>query len=161
MLAHLRVSAAGLTIAGALLLPVQASASRTDPSFARVGAYQITPNPIAATGSLPPGQKVNLTLTALDTIGRPDPFAYVWIALVGQWPDGHNNPTPFGTLTVNATRVGTNGNRDKYQVDRHGQLTMTFAAGSPYKPGFQDGVLATRLGGGGQPCACAVDWYTY
>ena len=71
-------------------------------------------------------------------------------------------PSPLQPASaVNAPVRGTNNDEHKYQVNRHGQLTMLYTAGSAPKPRYQDSVVATRFGGGGSPCPCTFDSYTY
>jgi hypothetical protein len=150
-----------IVVAAAALSPARASAAPATPAFAPVGAYTIAPSPIAPNSSLSTGQSVALTLTVLSTAGTADPYAYVWLKVISFWPDGHFDPATIGDLLVNAPIRGTNGIANKYQVDRHGQLTMVYTAGSAPKPRYQDSVVATRFGGGGSPCPCTFDSYTY
>ena len=156
-------AAVGATVAATALVPQVASAA---PRFATVGTITITPNPVAAEGSLHPGQAVKLTVTAFDTSGAPDPFAYVWVQ-VGWYVEGVNPkyPGPTGALTVAAQCLATvqlgslNQFACKYQVNKLGQLAMSYTAGSPRHPAYAkeywDYIYASRFSDPGHPLGSA------
>ncbi len=134
--------------ATALAPQVVAAAPRT---IAPVGSYTITPNPVAAPGSLQPGQAVHLTVTAFSTSGVPDRFAYVWIQewwFVGCAPCAG----PTGKLTVASTcvkRVPVGATFTcKYQMNKLGQLALTYTAVKPpasYGNDYEDIIYASRF----------------
>lgn len=126
------VIAAGIaaTMTVAALGPKVASASS---GFATVGKYTITPNPVAAPGSLQPGQVVHMTVTAFNTSGARDAFAYVWVVcdLCNSGPTGKLTVAstclqraPFGLPQYHMVTC-------KYQVNMLGQLAMTYTALKP------------------------------
>ncbi len=146
-------AAVGGTMATSALAPqVVAASPRT---IAPVGSYTITPNPVAAPGSLHPGHAVHLTVTAFSTSGVPDKFAYVWIAeswFVGCAPCAG----PTGTLTVGSTCVKQvpfgapefHQFTCKYQVNKLGRLALTYTAVKPpasYGNNYEDDIYASRF----------------
>jgi hypothetical protein len=142
-------AAIGGTMAASALAPeVVAAAPLT---IAPVGSYTITPNPVAAPGSLQPGQAVHLTVTAFSTSGVPDKFAYVWIQewwFVGCAPCAG----PTGTLTVASTclkRVTVGATFTcKYQMNKLGKLALTYTAVKPpasYGNDYEDIIYASRF----------------
>ena len=148
-------AAVGATVAATALAPQVASAA---PRFASVGSVTITPNPVAVEGALHTGQAVQLTVTAFDTSGAPDPFAYVWVQV--WWVVegvGPKDVGPTGRLTTASpclakVQVGSANLHQfgcKYQVNKLGQLTVTYTAGSPRHPAyaedFEDYIYASRF----------------
>jgi hypothetical protein len=148
-------AAAGAAMAATALAPQIASAA---PAFATVGSVSITPNPVAPEGSLHAGQAVELTVTASTTSGAPDPFAYVWVQ-VGWVVEGVGPKAVglTGTLTTSSpclakVQVGLAKFHQfgcKYQVNKVGQLAMTYTAGSPlhaaYAQDYEDYIYASRF----------------
>jgi hypothetical protein len=123
--------------------------------------YSITPNPIAAHGSLSPTAPVTLTLTAHVSGGAVAPNAIVWLNVVGWDKTGHWLRTPFATLTVHSTLLNTHNFGSpvyEYRVNSAGQLTMTFVAGSPGIRSGEAGVFAevtgSNLRGAAAPAGC-------
>jgi hypothetical protein len=125
-------------------------------TIAPVGSYRITPNPVAAPGSLKPGQAVHLTVTALSTSGVPDKFAYVWSAEGWVVGCGQGCAGPTGTLTVAATCVKRapfgapkfHQFTCKYQVNKLGQVAVTYKAVAPpasYGKNYEDDIYASRF----------------
>lgn len=142
----------GATMAATALAPQVASAA---PRFATVGSVSITPNPVAVEGALHAGQAVKLTVREFTTSGTPDPFAYVWVqvwwAVEGVGP---KDVGPTGALTTASpclakVQLGHDQFGCKYQVNKLGQLAMTYTAGSPRHPAyafaFDDYIYASRF----------------
>jgi len=137
----------GIAIAIAILAaPVVEAQASTSVAAA---SYTITPNPIAAPGSLSPTAAVTLTLTARLSSGAADPNAIVWLNVVAWNHNGHWLRYPYATLTVHSTLLNTHyfGRPVyEYRVNSSGQLTMTFTAGNPGRVGGEAGVFAESKG---------------
>jgi hypothetical protein len=149
-------------MAATALAPQVASAA---PGFATVGSYTVTPRPtLAPQGTLTPGEKVPLTVTAYSTTGAVDPFAYVWVELL--W---YNDNNPVGHLTTTSPCLvreapGPGEPIDcKYQVNKQGQLHMTYVAGTaPNLYGDEDQVHISRyVNGSVQGAPWTYTYYLY
>lgn len=151
--ALIAVAAAAAAMAATAVAPQLVSAAS---GFATVGSVSITPNPVAPEGALHVGQAVTLTVTEFSTSGAPDPFAYVWVRI--WWVVEGVGPTavgPTGTLTAASpclakAPVGLAKYHQfacKYQLNRVGQLSLTYTAGSPlhlaYADDYEDYIYAS------------------
>jgi hypothetical protein len=153
----------GLALVGAVmttpLIEVQASTG------VRAASYSFSPNPIAATGTLPAGQSVNITLTARTSTGAPAPNGWVKIELIQARPNGRivANGFGIGTLNVHSTclRPSGNGQSCGYKTNAQGQITMTYTAAAPPPPQGNSDAWSDLVRAWSSSVALTADTYTY
>jgi hypothetical protein len=111
--------------------------------FSPVAAYQISPSPIAAAGTLTPGATVQITITALDNSSTPHPVpdAFIDISLSSTAPGG-------GTATAvnnfsGFTKARVNNFPNRFGADNtNGQVVVTYTAASPLPAAGTDTITA-------------------
>ncbi len=95
------------------------SAKRTDSySFGTLGSITFSPSPIAAAGSLTPGQTVAVTLEAKDVGGNPVAGQALFLTFV---PGANGGTAMFGTRALSATPI-------QIKTDSAGQVVIQYAA---------------------------------
>ncbi|MCX6020964.1 MAG: hypothetical protein NTZ05_04385 [Chloroflexi bacterium] len=128
----------------------------TDPTVEAFAVYgfgprfEFAPSPVAAAGSLPPGQTVRVTLTTRDASGAPLPgaTAYLWISRAAA---GGGSAAVAGTPLSDAPQRFTAGSDGQFVVDYT-------APGDPASVG-RDLIFAQNSGE--RPGVVAAAWYDF
>jgi hypothetical protein len=115
----------------------------------RVRAYAFSPSPIAAAGSLQPGQSVAVTLTAEDAAGNPVPTSIVYLAFA-QGKGG-------GTAWVGGTALSTT--PQPFLTDASGHVAITYTAPATIAYGTADTLTAADAAS--QPAVSGTDAYAF
>jgi hypothetical protein len=156
-------SIVGLSLAGAVMttptIQVQASTG------VRAASYSFSPSPIAATGTLPAGHSVTITLTARTSTGAPAPDGWVKIELIQARPNGQivRNGYGLGTLDVHSPclRPSGNGQSCGYKTNAQGQITMTYTAAAPPPPQGNSDAWSDLVRAWSSSSNLTTDAYTY
>ena len=120
-------------------------------STAKITGLRWDPSPIAAAGTLAPGDKVTIHLAALAAGGAPVPSASVQIAL-----------TQAAGSDATVSAKGCTGNDTgllRCQTDSTGHVTLTYTSARNLHPGGSDTLQATTSPSPGS--ATATDTYAY
>jgi hypothetical protein len=156
------VGGSGCPVEGRDVITAQDSASsptvtKTDSySFSRVASYSFTPNPIAASGSLAPGDTVSLTVTALDATGTPVANATIYLSIISSAsPSGTAKATDQSSM-VTKTLTST---PKTFFADSNGSVPITYTAPNPLPAGGADTITAQDRGS--SPTTSASDSYTF
>jgi hypothetical protein len=122
------------------------SASATDTYNYTSPVYTFSPSPIAATGTLAPGAKQNVTLALTDTSGAPRPNDYAYLSFT---------PTANGgSAAANSTPLTST--PQPFQADGQGKISITYSVPLTLPGGGTDVIKATNGG-----LAVATDSYTF
>ena len=114
-----------------------------------VSSIAVSPNPVAAAGSLAADQAVNLTVTAKNASGAAVPNATVYLSFTAA--------TGGGTAEVGTTPLSTT--TQAFTTNAAGQVTVTYTAPTaPPAAGTDTLTVSTGPGGTG---VSSTDSYTF
>ncbi len=109
-------------VVGLSARPAGAAGTGSGPGPGTVASLAFSPAPVAPTGSLAPGQAVDVTLTALDPSGAPVNDGLVYLSLT-------STAAAAGTASVGGTALTSS--PEPFTTSQNGLVAIAYAAADP------------------------------